>query len=163
MKSISSRIVIVGGGIAGVSCLDGLQDSPDLPQNAKLIFICGKSGYIKRVKDYEKTGIVMEKFDVTTEPVASFSKDYEDVQVIEDNVISWNHNRKILHLSSNQQVEYDILVIATGAKPKSLNSMKSERILTIRDTDTVRNLTEKLKSAERVAIIGDGGIGMELA
>jgi uncharacterized protein with NAD-binding domain and iron-sulfur cluster len=45
-------IAVVGGGIAGVSCLQELVDNDDV--DANFIFIYGKSGYVKTIQNYEK-------------------------------------------------------------------------------------------------------------
>ncbi|CAD5213019.1 unnamed protein product [Bursaphelenchus okinawaensis] len=158
-----SRIVVVGGGIAGVSCIQHLADSEELPDSTELVLVCGKNGYVKRVTNYEKAGIVMEKFQVEIESASTFTGRYSKVTVIEDTVISWDSNTKTLKLSSGEELKYDKLVIATGAEPKTLNFEKCDKILTIRDTDTIAKLEKRLCKAKRVAIVGDGGIGMELA
>jgi NAD(P)H-nitrite reductase large subunit len=54
--------------------------------------------------------------------------------------------------------------ICTGAQPRVLPGAASceERILTLRDVESVHSLQEKLKDAKRVVIVGNGGIATEL-
>jgi hypothetical protein len=59
---MTKTLCVVGGGIAGVSCLLELIESAGSDED--LVFICGKSGFIKTVDNYTKTGIMMEKFDI---------------------------------------------------------------------------------------------------
>jgi len=37
-----------------------------------------------------------------------------------------------------------------------------QRVLTIRDTDSVARLAQRLPSSRRVAVVGNGGIALEL-
>jgi pyruvate/2-oxoglutarate dehydrogenase complex dihydrolipoamide dehydrogenase (E3) component len=54
--------------------------------------------------------------------------------------------------------------ICTGARPKQLSGAENcgDRILTLRDVESVNSLEHKLKDARRVAIVGNGGIATEL-
>ena len=48
-----------------------------------------------------------------------------------------------------------------GAKPNLIN-FQHENIIGIRDLDSVAILQKKLKNAERVLVVGNGGIALEL-
>lgn len=56
---------------------------------------------------------------------------------------------------------YDKVCICTGAKPRRL--LNSPHVVVLRDIDSVEELTEKLKSAKKVMVVGNGGIALELA
>jgi pyruvate/2-oxoglutarate dehydrogenase complex dihydrolipoamide dehydrogenase (E3) component len=52
------------------------------------------------------------------------------------------------------------LCICVGAEPKTL--LQHDNIIGIRDIDSVEILTKKLETARNVAIVGNGGIALEL-
>lgn len=57
------------------------------------------------------------------------------------------------------QVPFDRLCVATGASPRA--AVSHERVLTIRDTDSVATLNARLSTARRVLVVGNGGIALE--
>ena len=69
-------------------------------------------------------------------------------------------NRQIV-LADDRRVPYDKLCICTGAKPRRL--LNSPHVVVLRDTDSVEKLAERLKTARRVVVVGNGGIALELA
>ncbi|MBN2898826.1 MAG: FAD-dependent oxidoreductase [Clostridia bacterium] len=88
------------------------------------------------------------------------------VKMIIDDVIAIDSENKIVHTKSNQQFQYDKLVLATGSLPvfPPFPGKELEGIYTIeKDLDKVvamRNIVEKASS---IAIVGGGFIGVELA
>lgn len=92
-----------------------------------------------------------------------------------------------LLLGDGRRLPYDKLCICAGARPKQLpptafharpapglSEAEAEaerqrqeaelrrRVLTIRDTDSVQRLAARLRGARRVAVVGNGGIALEL-
>ena len=64
------------------------------------------------------------------------------------------------HAVAGMIVRYEVLCICTGVKPKLI--AHHPLILGIRDFQSVRKLKIMLRKGKRVAIIGNGGIAMEL-
>ena len=58
---------------------------------------------------------------------------------------------------------YDKLLLATGASPRRLPNTEGERIVYLRTLDDARRLRSELLPGRRLAIIGGGFIGLELA
>ncbi|CAB3405224.1 unnamed protein product [Caenorhabditis bovis] len=148
--------VVVGGGIAGVSCsLEILKHSMDAETQVILI---SASSHVKTVKNWYKIGQFTEHFDVgeTNEPISNDNR----LKIIFDTVTSFNPLEKCLSTGQSGEIRYDRLAIATGASP--ICPYKSKNVICIRDTDTVIKLEEKLKNAKKLAIIGNGGIATEL-
>ena len=58
---------------------------------------------------------------------------------------------------------YDKLLLATGASPRRLPGIDGERILYLRTLDDARRLRDELLPGRRLAIVGGGFIGLELA
>ncbi|HEV8036478.1 FAD-dependent oxidoreductase [Yoonia sp.] len=74
-------------------------------------------------------------------------------------------NDKTVRLSNGETISYDILVLATGARPRKLVVSGSDdtRIHYLRDLHDAEHLGAALKTAQSVAVIGGGFIGLELA
>lgn len=54
--------------------------------------------------------------------------------------------------------------MCTGARPRPLPGAQGcgDLVLTLRDVESVHSLEERLKSARRVVVVGNGGIATEL-
>ncbi|KAI6184190.1 hypothetical protein M3Y97_00569700 [Aphelenchoides bicaudatus] len=169
--------IVVGGGIAGVSCMLELIESAEQNDEIEFIFVCGKSGFIKTVENYEKLGIYMEKFDVKNEVpsqeffkskkvcglLVAFYKSQFSFQIFMEDVILWEPNRMAILLTNLQTIHYSRLCISTGAVPKTLAQHPMDSVIQIRDIDSIEDLQSKLAKSRRVVIVGTGGIAMELA
>jgi NADH dehydrogenase FAD-containing subunit len=51
---MAKTFCVVGGGISGVSCMLELIENAEQDEDVNFVFICGKSGFIKTVENYEK-------------------------------------------------------------------------------------------------------------
>jgi NAD(P)H-nitrite reductase large subunit len=63
--------------------------------------------------------------------------------------------------SDGHLFHYEKLCICTGGIPKLIDH-KNQHVIGIRDTNSVQDLKKRLANARRVAIIGNGGIALEL-
>ena len=64
-----------------------------------------------------------------------------------------------------QEVAYDRVCFATGALPRQPLSVDQEAVsllFTVRDTDSVLTLADKLCHSRRIMVVGNGGIALEL-
>ena len=64
-------------------------------------------------------------------------------------------------LSDQSRLRYGKLCLCTGASPRVI--WNHDNIITIRDTQSVENMSSLLQSAEKVVLLGNGGIALELA
>ena len=73
-------------------------------------------------------------------------------------------NKKIF-LNNNEEDSYDKLVIATGTKPREIDVDKdsAKNIFYLRSIDDVLEIKGEVQSSKKVAIIGGGYIGLEVA
>lgn len=70
---------------------------------------------------------------------------------------------QLLHLKSGATLPYDQLCICTGGRPRTLPGITpADRILTLRDVDSIDALAHRIRSARRAVVVGNGGIAMEL-
>lgn len=72
---------------------------------------------------------------------------------------------KRLHLSNNQSLPYDHLVLATGARVRwpDLPGASLKGLFGLRTLADARALREGIETARRIAVVGAGFIGLELA
>lgn len=115
--------VVVGGGVAGVCCVQELlhfinnsKISNGKSDEIEIIFICGKTGFIKTTDQITKIGEISESFTVK-ETQAKLFFNSNKIKIIQDDVISWNYEKKEIFLTNSDSVHFDKLCIATGARP----------------------------------------------
>mgnify|MGYP001378668896 CR=1 FL=1 len=71
---------------------------------------------------------------------------------------------RTITLSDGEKISYDKLLLATGAQPRRLPLAETlSRAAYLRTFDDALRIRDRLKSGARVAIIGGGFIGLELA
>ena len=66
-------------------------------------------------------------------------------------------------LSDRTALSYETLLLATGARPRRLSVEGAEAALYLRDFDDAARLRERFVQGRRIAIVGAGFIGLELA
>jgi NADPH-dependent 2,4-dienoyl-CoA reductase/sulfur reductase-like enzyme len=73
--------------------------------------------------------------------------------------------RQRVHLDSGEEIPYSQLVIATGVKPRLLPGAPAcdERVVMLRSLDDFHAFNRLLRGARRVAVVGGGFIGCEVA
>lgn len=70
---------------------------------------------------------------------------------------------KAVALSDGSTISYNKLLLATGAKPRTLNCPGGEHALTLRDFKDTLVLRQRFREGQKIIIIGGGFIGLELA
>jgi NADPH-dependent 2,4-dienoyl-CoA reductase/sulfur reductase-like enzyme len=70
---------------------------------------------------------------------------------------------KIVHLDNGTTIDYDQLVIATGAQPRTLPGVWLRGVHTLRTVDDCIELRDELTPGARVVVVGAGFIGLEVA
>lgn len=151
------HFVVIGGGIAGVSCVEALSY---LNKKAKVTLISA-SPLIKTVTNYVQMTRVAETFDVEEKPLSHAEENNSNVTVIHAAVVSLDSQNKTLKTSDDNIVSYEKLCICTGGKPKVI-APNNQYVVGIRDTESVKTFQNKMKSARRIVIVGNGGIATEL-
>ena len=74
-----------------------------------------------------------------------------------------SQGEKAVSLSDGSSVAYDKLLIATGARPRTLSIAGGEHALTLRTHDDAIELRKRFAVGSNIVIIGGGFIGLELA
>ena len=80
-------------------------------------------------------------------------------------VLSIDRGAHRIALSGGEELAYDRLLLATGARARqvSVDGLARDAVLTLRTFDDARALRARLRPGLRLAIVGGGFIGLELA
>ncbi|XP_059894679.1 pyridine nucleotide-disulfide oxidoreductase domain-containing protein 1 [Gadus macrocephalus] len=151
------QFVVVGGGIAGVTCVEQL--ASDFP-SAEVGLITAAS-HIKAVANFKQVSQTLEEFDVEERPPSVLQEKYPNVTVIQSAVRSLQADQHTLQTEDGRSVGYEKLCICSGARPKLL-TQDQPYVLGVRDTDSVQEFQKRLSSAKRIVVVGNGGIALEL-
>lgn len=151
------KYIIIGGGIAGVTCAEKLSSlCPD-----DEILLLSASKLIKAVTNYRKITKNLADFDVEERPMLSVESGCPNVTVIQDTVSALDSGNHTLKTESGQVYRYNKLCICSGGKPK-LIAENHPNVLGIRDTQSVQEFQKQLACAKRIVVVGNGGIATEL-
>eukprot|EP00095_Tigriopus_kingsejongensis_P008606 maker-scaffold460_size165339-snap-gene-0.29 protein:Tk08606 transcript:maker-scaffold460_size165339-snap-gene-0.29-mRNA-1 annotation:"hypothetical protein DAPPUDRAFT_304656" len=156
-KTDHFTFVVIGGGIAGVSCVEMLSHlCPD-----ESILLITASHLVKAVANVSQLTQLLCSFDVEEQNYGQLSDKFKNLTVIKDTVKGINAQDHTVLGANGSTSNYNHLCLCHGASPK-LVSGHNEFVLGIRDTESVQIFQERLKGASRVAIVGNGGIATEL-
>lgn len=173
--------VVVGGGVAGISCIESLfqeirQDRSNQPILSRIVLI-SESRIIKQVTNYSVRGRRLENFDITSaeaDELQSNTPNCVEFSIIQGIVKFVDYDAKTVEYCQfsdgrieRNKLEFDVLCFCQGSRPKRLNYRNrkpeiDDKILQIRDLSSVVYLQNQLSLCKRVAFIGNGGISLEL-
>lgn len=156
---MEATFLIVGGGIAGVTCVETLAFlEPD-----KSIILLSESSLIKTVTNLYAITKTITHFDVEEKEAQTLADKYTNVTVIHDTLTEINDEEKYIKTKNNKTINYQFMCLCLGAEPKLIpQAQHFPQVLGIRDTDSVEELEKKLSTAKKIAIVGNGGIASEL-
>ncbi|XP_001356103.2 pyridine nucleotide-disulfide oxidoreductase domain-containing protein 1 [Drosophila pseudoobscura] len=151
------NFLVVGGGIAGVSCAETLAIC--CPSSS--ILLLTESSIVKSVTNLVPVARYLHKFDVREKDVNEIGA---SIATIVDQLEYINSREHWARTKTGVILKYRYICVCTGGSPKLFNSGHAEsRIIGIRDTDSVLELQKRLLTAKDVLILGNGGIASELA
>ncbi len=116
-------------------------------------------------------GVIESEGDLLMMTPRSFKQRFNiDARVLSE-AVKINREQKsvtVRNLKDDSEYEepYDILIIATGAspiKPQSIEGINGDNVFTVRNVADIAALKLKTDSAEKVAVVGGGFIGLEIA
>jgi apoptosis-inducing factor 3 len=166
--ALPGRVVIVGSGAAGYACAqflsrDGSQtpvtvisDDVDPPYDRT---VCSKQYLIgmQSRQDSLLSSPAQDRSQSDAAPAATM--------LLGRKVRTLNTRQKFVLLDNDEKVDFDVLVLATGAEPKKPDWPGSDRpdvhlLRTLRDADAIIQSSER---ARNVAVVGSSFIGLEAA
>lgn len=152
----SFKFVVVGGGIAGVTCVEQL--ALQFP-SAELALINAGS-HIKAVTNYKQVSRTLEDFGVEERPFTVLEEKYPNLTFIQSAVKALHAQSHCVETTDGKVYGYEKLCICSGARPKLFTD--DPYVLGIRDTDSAQEFQRRLSKAKRIVVIGNGGIALEL-
>lgn len=156
-EEINCTFAIVGGGIAGVSCVESIGFlAPE--ENTVLITA---SPLIKAVTNVIPLGKTLMQFNVEEKGIETLTNTQNSLTVIHDFVVKVNTINKQLETKDGRIIHYKLLCLCNGATPK-LVAEHNNFVLGIRDTESVVQFSQKIKSSRKIVVIGNGGIATEI-
>ncbi|XP_029902174.1 pyridine nucleotide-disulfide oxidoreductase domain-containing protein 1 isoform X2 [Myripristis murdjan] len=151
------RFVIVGGGIAGVTCVEQLSSQfPD----AEVALITAAS-LVKAVANFKQVSKTLEEFDVEEQPSSVLEEKFPNLTVVQSAVKALNTHTHTVQTVDGRTFGYEKLCICSGGRPKLL-TQGNPYVLGIRDTDSAQEFQKRLSKAKRIVVVGNGGIALEL-
>uniref|UniRef100_A0A7N8X1G6 Pyridine nucleotide-disulfide oxidoreductase domain-containing protein 1 n=1 Tax=Mastacembelus armatus TaxID=205130 RepID=A0A7N8X1G6_9TELE len=156
-KEKTFQFVIVGGGIAGVTCVEQLSSQI---QSADVALITA-GPHIKAVTNYKQVSKTLEEFDIEEQPSSVLEEKFPNLTVIHSAVKCLNTQSHAVETADGRVIGYEKLCICSGGRPKLLSD-GNPYVLGIRDTDSAQALQKRLSKARRIVVVGNGGIALEL-
>ena len=163
----NEKLVVIGGGAAGMAAASKAKRSkPDLD-----VTVIEGSGYVSYAPcgiPYYVGDIIKSDADLMYYPPEFFRKKRGiDVRIhTRATKVDFSARKvSIVSESGEEELDYDYLVIATGAKPikPPIEGINLDGIHTVRFIEDGIKLRELSKSAEKIVIVGAGYIGLEMA
>ncbi len=155
-------VVIVGGGLASQRCAETLRRKA---YDGPIRMVCGEPE-----RPYDRPPLSKDHLagDVSDEEVAFRPADwYEDNQVetlLGRRAASLDPKHHRLELEDGEELPYEQLVVATGAAARRLPPLEGfDNVHYLRTLDDARRLRDQIRRGARLAVIGAGFIGQEVA
>ncbi|XP_058804752.1 pyridine nucleotide-disulfide oxidoreductase domain-containing protein 1 isoform X2 [Phymastichus coffea] len=145
---MEATFVVIGGGIAGVSCAESIAF---LAPEENVILISA-SPLIKAATNIIAFGKTLTQFDVEERSTNSLTEVFSSVMVFNDIVTKVDKSSKTVFTENGKIISYKKLCICTGARPKLICENNS-RVIGIRDTESVETFVEKLKGSKRIIVV----------
>uniref|UniRef100_A0A182JIJ6 FAD/NAD(P)-binding domain-containing protein n=1 Tax=Anopheles atroparvus TaxID=41427 RepID=A0A182JIJ6_ANOAO len=152
--------LIVGGGIAGVTCAEtlavlrtGLTDR---------ILLLNESSLVKAVTNVVPLGKILNRFDVE-EKTAQELTTHSHVDVLLDQLETIVSEHHYVRTVGGRCIKYRFLCLCTGARPNIIDKAQGNpNVIGIRDTESVQEFQKRIQTATRLVVVGNGGIASEL-
>jgi NADPH-dependent 2,4-dienoyl-CoA reductase/sulfur reductase-like enzyme len=157
-----NHVVIVGGGVAAMRCAFELREQGF---DGRLSMLCAES-----TPPYDRT--LVSKALIAGDPVdgnrlllqTHDAYDEADIELqLGARATGLEAAQRRVLLADGSHVSYDRLVLAVGGEPARPPQLMPDGVITLRELDDAQRLEPLLAMAERVAIIGGGFIGTEVA
>ncbi|KAG7301681.1 hypothetical protein JYU34_014656 [Plutella xylostella] len=157
--TIKTTYLVVGGGIGGVTCVETLAIlHPEEP-----LVIVTASSLVKNVSNVSFYAKTIVKFDVHETEASSLKKIHPNLDIVYDSLKHIDTVNKVAITDGGVSINYKVMCLCTGGVPRLISdSEKCNRILGIRDTESVVEFQEKLKNGRKMLVVGNGGIASEI-
>ncbi|XP_035779497.1 pyridine nucleotide-disulfide oxidoreductase domain-containing protein 1-like [Anopheles albimanus] len=156
---LSCTYLIIGGGIAGVTCAETL--AVLRPDATDRILLVTESSLVKAVTNVMPLGKLLTRFDVEERTASEWAS--TNVGVLQDRLESIASADRYVKTAGGKRIKYRYLCLCTGARPNIIDKAHgSQHVIGIRDTESVEELQKRISTATRLVVVGNGGIASEL-
>ena len=155
-------VVIVGGGQAGLEAAAALRTQG---YDGTVTLICEEPHAPYQRPPLSKDFLTgkQEADSVFLRALVYYEKHRIDL-ILGDRVTEINRGAKLVHLAGGGTVAYEQLILAVGARNRTLPVPGAEHVLYLRSLDEAVTLKQRLAEARHgVVVIGGGFIGLEVA
>jgi NADH dehydrogenase len=171
---VRRKVVIVGGGFAGINAAQVLGKLP-----VDVTLVDRKNYHTFQPLLYQVALAVLSPADIA-QPIRSILRDCSNIEVLMDEVVGFDLDRKLVHLKTGAELDYDYLIVASGSTHSYFGhdqwSKLAPGLKTVEDaTEIRRRVLLAFELAERemmesgthppltFVIVGGGPTGVELA
>ncbi|CAK1551677.1 unnamed protein product [Leptosia nina] len=159
MTMLKTKYLIVGGGIAGVTCVETLA----ILHPEETLTIVTASSLVKNVSNVSFYAKTIVKFDVHDTEASSLKMIHPNLDIVYGSLKHLDTSNKIAFTDEGISIYFDVVCICTGGIPRLISdSINCKRILGIRDTESVQEFQKRLENGRRMVIVGNGGIASEI-
>jgi NADH:ubiquinone reductase (H+-translocating) len=172
--SVRKRVVVLGGGFAGINAAFGLAKLP-----VDVTIVDRKNHHTFQPLLYQIALAVLSPGDIA-QPIRSLVRNYRNIEVLMDEAIGFDLPQQRVQLKTGVQLEYDYLILATGSTHSYFGKDEWAKfapgLKTVEDAIEIRRrVLLAFELAERqmmetgthpalnFVIIGGGPTGVELA
>lgn len=160
------QIIIVGGGAAGASCAARLRR---LNEDANII-ILEKTNEISIANcglPYYCSDVINDREKMLVSNPTKFNNMFNIEVRLSSELTAINRQEKTVTVNNDYKLNYDKLVLATGASPvippiKGIDNKKIFTVRTLEDADKIKDFA-KTNNVKNAVVVGGGFIGLEMA
>uniref|UniRef100_A0A914YQN3 Rieske domain-containing protein n=1 Tax=Panagrolaimus superbus TaxID=310955 RepID=A0A914YQN3_9BILA len=157
--SINDPVVIVGAGIAGITCAETLRHEG---YNGRIVLISREDHL-----PYNRS-LLSKNLDLLEDDVIFRKKEFYEIHDIElllgHRVKTINVEEKILTMDDEKKITFKYLVLATGGinKPSTIKGADLDGVYSLRDISD-HSVIQQCSVKKHVTIVGSGFIALEIA
>jgi NADPH-dependent 2,4-dienoyl-CoA reductase/sulfur reductase-like enzyme len=161
MPDSPKRIVVIGGGLAGAKAVEALREKG---YDGELTLVADESDLPYERPPLSKDFLQRKaEFDVAiVHPADWYDENKIDLR-LGVAAMSIDRDGHEVRLADGSTLNYDKLLLATGARPRQLRVAGGEALRYLRTHHDSEQLRDSFGSGNRVVIIGAGWIGLESA
>lgn len=157
----SGGVVVLGAGLAGWGVVDALRaKDPELP-----ITLISADNADRYHKPMLSVAISQNKTpDTLVRATGTQAAEKANIQLLTQTTVLAIDSQNKRVRTTQGEIGYDKLVIATGASPALPKSLPADKVWHVNHLDRFAQLQAKLQSgSQRIAIVGAGMVGTEIA
>ena len=156
------RLVVVGNGMAGFACLGQILQRP---HNFEITVFGDetRANYDRKILPSVLAGA--KSPDEIALNDLNWYQDNGILTRLGVRVVRLDRDRRLVIDEDGGATEYDLLILATGARPflPDIAGLEQENVHTLRTLDDTTALLERLRPGLKTAVIGGGVLGLETA